>query len=116
MIVLFDHNVPHKLRHFLPDHLMRTADEMGWAELDNGTLLAAAENAGFDLMLTADQNLAYQQNLAGRKLAIIVLNTNRWKVLKNSTEVIERAIRSAAPGSFQRLTFDLPPRPPRTSK
>ena len=89
---------------------------MGWAELENGTLLTAAENADFDLMLTADQNLAYQQNLTRRRLALVVLSTNRWLILKQSTEAITRVINAAMPGSFERVTFDLPPRPPRISE
>lgn len=115
MNVLFDHNVPHKLRHSLPHHQVTTADEMGWAELENGMLLAAAEQAGFDLIVTADQNLSYQQNLTGRKLAVVVLSTNRWKILKEATLKIEQAITAAVPGSFEYVTFDLPPRDPRTS-
>ncbi len=78
MKVLFDHNVPHKLRQYLTDHEVITADEMGWAEFINGQLLRVAEDFGFDVMLTADQNIAYQQNLKDRRLALIVINTNDW--------------------------------------
>jgi predicted nuclease of predicted toxin-antitoxin system len=80
--VLFDHNVPHKLRESLPEHEVRTADEMGWADLENGELLNAAEAAAFAVMVTCDKNLSYQQNLRGRKLALIVLSTNNWNILK----------------------------------
>ena len=68
MRVLFDHNVPHKLRHSLEKHEVTTADEIGWAELENGELLGAAEAEGFDVMVTGDKNLSCQQNLKGRKL------------------------------------------------
>jgi len=80
--LLFDHNVPHKLRPSLPDHEVSTAEAMGWAVLENGELLQAAEDAGFDVMVTCDQNLSYQQNLQGRKLALVVLSTNNWNLLK----------------------------------
>ncbi len=72
MKVLFDHNVPRKLRRHLRVYAVRTAEEMDWNELVNGQLLRAAEDAGFDMMLTADQSIAYQQNLKGRKLALVV--------------------------------------------
>lgn len=110
MKVLFDHNVPHKLRHLLPGHEIKTADEMSWARLENGLLLAAAEDAGFDLMLTADNNLAYQQNLTGRKLALVVLSTNRWKLVREAVPAIARAVDAAIPGSFERIIFETHPR------
>ncbi len=109
MKVLFDHNVPHKLRHLLPGHEIKTADEMSWAELDNGLLLAA-EDAGFDVMLTADNNLSYQQNLTGRKLALVVLSTNRWKLVRDAAPAIARAVGAANPGSFQRVVIQTHPR------
>ncbi len=58
---------------------------MAWAALTNGELLAAAEGAGFDVMVSGDKNLVYQQNLAGRKLALVVLGTNSWKRIKLDT-------------------------------
>jgi len=74
--VLFDHNVPWKLRRALFAHEVSTADDMGWATIANGALLTAAEIGGFDLFLTCDQNISYQQNLKGRRLALVVLSTN----------------------------------------
>lgn len=68
MKVLFDHNVPKRLRQFLPGHEVALAREMGWAELGNGALLAAAEDSGFAVMVTGDKNLSYQQNLQSRNL------------------------------------------------
>jgi len=75
--VLLDHNVLHKLRGALIGHEVKTADEMGWAPFGNGALLAAAQSADFAVIVTGDKNLSYQQNLQGRKLAIVVLSTNR---------------------------------------
>jgi hypothetical protein len=114
MRVLFDHNVPHKLRRFLQPHEVCTADEMFWNELENGALLKAGEDAGFSVMITGDKNLSYQQNLRGRKLALIVLSTNRWKIIKENIAPIIQALVSATPGSFQTVTFELPPRRPRS--
>jgi predicted nuclease of predicted toxin-antitoxin system len=74
MKILFDQGVPAPLRRALPDHTVSTAYEMGWAELTNGDLLKQA-NAAFDVLITTDQGLRFQQNLAGLRLAIIVLPT-----------------------------------------
>ena len=101
MKIVFDHNVPKKLRSALPDHAVNTAQEMGWAELENGDLLRAAEAAGFEIMVTCDQNLSYQQNLTDRKLALVVLDTNNWKILRRNRRLIAEAVYRAIPGSFQ---------------
>lgn len=77
MKILFDHGTPAPLRRQLAGHEISTAYEMGWAKLSNGDLLAAAEKS-FDAFITTDQNLRYQQNLTGRRLAILVLPTTSW--------------------------------------
>jgi len=99
--VLFDHNVPHKMRRHLEGHEVFTAEEMGWAELENGELLRAAETGGFPLMVTCDQSISYQQNMAGRRLALVVLSTNNWNILKMNLGPVLRAISAAEMGSFQ---------------
>ncbi len=104
-MVLFDHNVPHKLRASLTGHEVKTADEMGWAELENGELLKAAEDAGFAVMVTCDKNLSYQQNLAGRRLALVILQTNRWSVLKENAPAVLAALARAQPGGFELVTL-----------
>ena len=86
MKVLFDQNVPHGLREMLPGHAVATADEQGWSELTNGELLRVAEADGFEVMVSADQNLGYQQNLKDRRLAIVVLNTHHWKKIQAASE------------------------------
>ena len=73
MKILLDNCVPRPLRRYLPDHEVDTAHERGWAALGNGVLLREAAAAGFDLFLTVDQNLQYQQNLASLPLTIVVL-------------------------------------------
>lgn len=82
MRILFDQGTPAPLRHALAQHVVETAYEKGWAHLNSGDLLNAAEIDGFDLFLTTDQNLRYQQNLSGRKVAILVLPTTRWPVIE----------------------------------
>ncbi len=78
MRILFDQGTPVPLRQTLVEHSVETAYERGWARLTNGSLLAAAESAGFSLLITTDKNLRYQQNLARSPLAILVLPTTRW--------------------------------------
>jgi hypothetical protein len=108
--VVLDHNVPKRLRRFLVGLDVRTAREMTWAQLSNGELIHAAEGGGFGVMITADKNLEYQQNLAGRKLALIVLPTNDWSYVSGNAPSIVAAVNKATPGSFQQVHFpDLSP-------
>ncbi len=104
MKVLFDHNLPHKLRTELGtfcQYEIATASFMGWRKLKNGELLRAAEENGFDVFVTGDQTLAYEQNLAGRRLAILALSANNWPIIKDYVAKILAAINGAAPGSFR---------------
>jgi len=100
MLILFDQGVPLPIRSFLKGHTVRTATQQGRDRLKNGDLLNAAESAGFDLFLTADKNLRYQQNLAGRKIAILVLGQQNWLLLRPHVQVIVDAVNAAAPASF----------------
>jgi hypothetical protein len=81
MRVLLDNCTPRPLKAFLTGHEVKTAHEMGWAALMNGELLAAAENE-FDLLITCDRNLRYQQNLTQRTIRLLVLTVGRWPALK----------------------------------
>jgi predicted nuclease of predicted toxin-antitoxin system len=102
--VLFDHNLPHKLRTnlgALTRHEIVTASYMGWGDLKNGELLRMAEENGLEVFVTGDQSLAFEQNLTGRRLAIIALSTNNWPIIKDHVLRILAAIDAAAPGSFQ---------------
>ena len=73
MKILFDHCVTRPFRKALPNHFVKTAREMGWEGLKNGALLTRAQEAGFEVLLTVDQNLRYQQNLQGRAITVVVL-------------------------------------------
>ncbi len=106
MRVLFDNNVLAPLRRYLTGHEVTTARELGWHELENGDLLAAAEKSGFDVMVTADQNLSYQQNLSGRQLALVVLSTNKWKTIMEAPQLVIQAINLSLPGSFKAVIFE----------
>jgi hypothetical protein len=102
--ILFDQGVPAPLRDFLEGHAVATAYETGWATLENGELLASAEG-GFDGLVTTDQSLRYQQNLAGRRLAILVLPTTSWPKIKVHVAEVTHAISALRPGDFRELTF-----------
>ena len=90
MRVLFDQGTPAPLRRALSHHIVETAFERGWSMLTNGELLAAAESAGFDVMVTTDMNLRYQQNLTARRIAVVVLSTTSWpRIREVSAQVVE---------------------------
>jgi hypothetical protein len=104
MKILFDHGTPAPLRRQLAGHEIATAYEMGWAKLSNGDLLAAVERS-FDVFITTDQNLRYQQNLGGRRLAILVLPTTSWPEIQKHTNKIAATVTALKPGDFIELNF-----------
>ena len=104
MKIVLDESVPQKLRLLLEGrNTVVTAAFQGWSGLKNGELLHAAEQAAVDLLITADQSLRYQQNLTGRKLALLVLSTNNWGALRLHVSVIMAATQAATPGSCTEL-------------
>ena len=104
MKILFDHGTPAPLRHQLSGHEISTAYEMGWAKLSNGDLLAAAEK-DYDAFITTDQNLRYQQNLTGRRLAILVLPTTSWPEIQKHARKVADSVNALKPGDFIELSF-----------
>jgi hypothetical protein len=107
--IVFDKNVPAGVRHFLANHEVHTFPEMPWhPQLENGELLDAAEGAGFDVMVTADQNIASQQNLTGRKLALVVLGSNIWPIVRDHRATIATKVNGATPGSYDFIEMPLP--------
>jgi hypothetical protein len=100
MLVLFDHSTPAPLRDALKPHSVVEAIERGWERLENGALLDAAEAAGFEVLVTADKNMRHQQNLAARKIAILVLGNAQWPVLRRYVDRVVTALNAAAPGSY----------------
>jgi hypothetical protein len=101
MKIILDESVPQKLRLLIEgSHTVATAWYQGWSGWKNGALLDAAEQAGFDLLITADQALSYQQNLASRKIALVVLSTNNWSFIKANIGAVTAAIDAVKPGSY----------------
>jgi predicted nuclease of predicted toxin-antitoxin system len=104
MKVLLDACVPRPLRRFLSGHTVCVAQEMGWGQLRNGLLLKEAE-LKFDVLVTTDQNLKYQQNLGGRKLAVLVLPTNDWPTIRLKGEEVAAKVSALKPGDFVELNW-----------
>jgi hypothetical protein len=104
MRILFDQGTPAPLRRSLAEHSVSTAYEIGWSALSNGDLLSTAEPR-FDLLVTTDQNLRYQQNLSGRRLAILVLPTTSWPELQKHLAEITAAVAATQPGGYRELRW-----------
>jgi hypothetical protein len=100
MLILFDQATPGPLRPYLKGHIVRTAAQQGWDRLKNGDLLNAAEAAAFDLLLTTDKNMRYQQNLERRKIAVLVLGQQDWGLLRPHIQLVVDAVYAAVPGSY----------------
>lgn len=104
MRVLFDHNLPHKLRTnliTLSSHQIVTTSFLGWSHLKNGELLRMAEETGIDIFVTGDRTLVHENNLAVNRLAIVALSANNWPIIRDYVPQILAAIDMASPGSFQ---------------
>ena len=113
MRILFDHSTPRKLRKYLLPHLVTTAAQVGWSRLENGLLLRAAEEGGFEVFVTADQNIYYQQSNVNRKIALVVLTSNYWPDVHAVRTEVRSVIEAAVPGSFVEVSV---PRSGRTKK
>ena len=105
MRILFDHVTPSGVARFLPRHTVTKERELGWDTLANGDLLVEAERAGFDVVLTADKNMRFQQNLRGRRIALVVLGTPQWPIVRLHGEKIAAAVDAATPGSYTEVHF-----------
>jgi hypothetical protein len=90
----------------LGNHTVVTVWFQGWSGLKNGALLATAEEAGFELFITADQEISYQQNLSNRKMALLVLSTNNWDFIKATITRLTTAIDAVTPGNYAEV--DIP--------
>ena len=100
MRILFDHGTPSGIARLLPGHEITEAIERGWDWISNGELLTKAEAAGFELLLTTDKQIRYQQNLKGRKIAILVLGNSAWRMVRKHRDRFIAAVGAATPGSY----------------
>ena len=99
MLVLFDHSTPAPLRSYLTPHSVATAKERGWDRLSNGDLLLEAERAGFEVLITADKRMRHQQNLERHRIAVVVLSTPQWPLVRLRAVEVAQAVNTAVPGS-----------------
>jgi hypothetical protein len=106
MRILFDHGTPSGIAAALSGHDVTEAIERGWDRISNGELLTVAEAAGFDVLLTTDKGIRYQQNLTGRKITIVVLGNSTWRIVRLYLERIALAVAEATPGSYSEV--DIP--------
>ena len=96
--VLFDKNVPYVLRLHLIDYQVQTADDEGWGQISNEELISSAEEAGYQILLTCDQNIQYQQNMAHRKISMVVLGSNIWPSIRPKIAEIAAGLKRVSSG------------------
>ena len=100
MKILFDNGTPNPIARSLVGHEVTFARKIGWHTLKNGELIQRAEEAGYELLLSTDRNLRYQQNLAARKLAVVVLGNSQWPDVRLCLARIAETVNSATPGCY----------------
>jgi hypothetical protein len=108
MKILFDNSTPKPIARSLKDHEVAFARQIGWHELNNGELIEKAEQAGYQVLLTTDKNIRYQQNLSARRIAIVVLGNQQWPDVRMYLERITAVVKAATPGSYAEV--DIPRR------
>ena len=106
MRILFDHGTPSGIARSLVGHEVVEAIERGWDRISNGELLTNAEAAGFEILLTTDKQIRYQQNLEGRTIAIVVLRNSTWRIVRGHLDLIAAVVNEATPGSYAEV--DIP--------
>ncbi len=105
MKIVFDQGTPVPLRRHLAAHSVTTIGELGWSSLSNGILLDVAEQAGYELLITTDQNLRYQQNLTHRKLAILVLSSTSWPRITLRLDAIRNTVNEMSSGDYREIAI-----------
>ena len=103
MRILFDHDVPRPLRGHLPGHEVDTARQRGWEELSNGDLLNVAEREGYEVFISADQKIPYQQNIGRRPFGVVILLSNNWQQVRENTTAVQSALEGIQPGELREV-------------
>jgi len=106
MKILFDNGTPKPIARCLIGHDVTYARRIGWHEMENGELIQRAEEAGYDVLLSTDKNIRYQQNLSGRKIALVILGNPQWPTVRMHLDRIAAAVDTAVPGSY--IEVDIP--------
>ena len=105
MRILFDNGTPRPLRRHLFRHEVETAQQRGWETLSNGALLDEAQIAGFEIIITTDQNIRHQQNMSNRRVAVVVLMQTAWPLIQRRTEDVRRALEDIQPGEIREVAI-----------
>jgi hypothetical protein len=114
VLILFDHGTPKGLARGLSGHTIHTAQAKGWDTLSNGELLSAAEEAGFELLLTTDRRIRHQQNLRVRRIALVVLTgSTKWSRVRQHADRIAAVVVAATPGSYSEVEIPFESKPNR---
>ena len=100
MKILFDQGTPVPLRRHLTGHTVDTAFELGWSDLRNGELLDVAEREGYEVLVTTDQQMRFQQNLSGRRWGVAVLLSTSWPRIQSRVAAIVSGIEEVSVGEF----------------
>ncbi len=100
MKILFDNGTPKPIAVSLTGHEITYARQIGWHEMENGELIQQAEQAGYDVLLSTDKNIRYQQNLTRRKIALVVLGNQQWPLVRLHLDRIATAVNACTPGSY----------------
>ena len=108
MRILFDQGTPAPLIPFLEGHTVTKAKDAGWDKLVNGELLKAAEEGGFEVLLTTDKNMATQQNLKSRAIAVVVLGNSQWRIVQRHVRKIAATVNAATRGSYSEIEIPFP--------
>jgi hypothetical protein len=103
--ILFDNGTPRPIERVLEGHQVFHARRIGWHELMNGELLQRAEAEGFEVFVTTDRNIRYQQDLSTRRISIVVLRNAQWPNVRLRLTEIAEAISAATPGSYQEVAI-----------
>jgi hypothetical protein len=107
MKILFDNGTPRPIAACLVGHRVTRSRQIGWEEFENGQLIEQAEQAGYDVLVGTDKNIRYQQNLAGRRIALVILGNQQWPVVQRYLDRIAAAVNAAMPGSYVEVEIPL---------
>ena len=105
MRILFDNGTPRPLRRHLFGHEVETARQRGWETLSNGALLDEAQTAGFEIIITTDQNIRHQQNMSNRRVAVVVLMQTAWPLIQGRAEDVRRTLEEIQPGEIREVAI-----------
>jgi hypothetical protein len=107
MKILFDNGTPKPIARCLTGHEVTFARRIGWHEMENGELIEQAEQAGYEVLLSTDKNIRYQQNLSGRRIALVILGNPQWPAVRLHLDRIVAAVNGATPGTYTEVDIPL---------